>query len=545
MATKNTGSPNRGSQDNKPSARSSKKPRKPVTIDLEPTRVVSAAGSKATNENVQKSTVGKNTKPGTKPAAVAPSLKSVDTKPTADSTSNDKSGTKSNPAQKSNVAQKATPSADPTEKISNSQIGTLMAGIVGGVIALAGAFLLQQSGIISPGNTNSASNAEFTAEITRIDETLNSLANKQNTATNPDLSALTARIGELEAAQKINAGILARQNTTIENVNTTTSGLAESVEQATITSRRLEQSISSGSAGENAALATLDERLKALEENISNTGAVSDEIKALKSRLDELVDQIAQPVATDPLKTDDLLKEISAEIADLSQKLASVTQNAGDSQSAADEKFTEITNSFVKLQQTLTDLGARLDSVEVVAATPQKDEQRVARALAVVGLKSAIDSGGNFEGALALMKSLGSNTTATEPLNLFAASGVPTLSALESTFSLLADKIIASDVPAGEKGVVDKLFANMRSLVKIRSTGAMVGNSPLAIVSRIKDGLKSSDLKSVITEWEQLPDAAKAISMDWVQSVKARQTTNTLIENLLNKFMTGASVNGN
>ena len=56
----------------------------------------------------------------------------------------------------------------------------------------------------------------------------------------------------------------------------------------------LQQSISSGAAGENVALATLDERLMALEASATNaTNTSSSELETLKMQLNQLVDKVA------------------------------------------------------------------------------------------------------------------------------------------------------------------------------------------------------------------------------------------------------------
>ena len=112
-----------------------------------------------------------------------------------------------------------------------------------------------------------------------------------------------------------------------------------------------------------------------------------------------------------------------------------------------------------------------------------------------------MDGGGNFESALALVESLGKDTKATDPLKQFAITGVPTISALESTFSSLSDKIVKAAIPVENTGAMNKFFSNIRSLVTIKSTGAIEGSDPQAIVSRIKHDLKNSDLEAAIKEW--------------------------------------------
>ncbi len=552
MATKNTGSTGKGSQSNKPGARSqnaptrrtSKKARKPVTIDLEPTKVVSKKSARPADDSAPKKTEPQTGKPTDKPNATSgvDAAKTVSAKPADKITSEKakpaktgsvpKSGKPTSSAPGSGIGKKPAPRADNYNK-PGFVFGKAAAGFAGGAIALVGAYGLQQFGVIpSPGDANT----ELKAEISRIAESVKNIGEGQSAGSSAELSKeLAARIAKIEASQNSIAANMEGQSKSIEEVAATASGLAARIEKVQETSARLEQSISSGSAGENAALTTLDERVKTLE-----TGAgKAVEIETLSSQIEALNKQMAEiSTANNAQASSDDVKALKTEIDSLSAKISEMAQNATNSQTA-------IESTIGKLQQSLKGIGSRVDQVVADAATPQKDEQRVARALAIAGLKSAIDAGGGFEGALTLVESLGVDEEALSPLKPFASIGVPTVSALQTSFAELSDKIITANAPAADKGVMNKLFANMRSLVKIKATGAIEGNTPLAIVSRIEDGLKKSDLEAVIKEWELLPKAAKALSGDWNKSLKARHQANRLIENLLNKFMTGTSGAGN
>ncbi len=570
MASDNKGSNPKGSANSKPGQRSSKKPKKPVTIDLEAAKVVSNSARNAKTGGRQKSTVHPVTKPDTKPSAASavPSIKSNAPKSkTASPASGENNSDINKPSEKPTSSQtnktpnspekppvksatkysesKSTSKTEQRKKASSpdnsgSGFSRVVAGVLGGIIiALAGAFLLQQSGIILTGSTD---NSELRSKIAEIDKDLKDFGEKLDGSTQtdvkslPDLKPLIARIAELEAQQKTSIAELANQSKSVE---------------ATVTkAENLQQSISSGAAGENAALATLDERVKTLEAFAANvTDTASGELKAqldtVKKQIDELSKIVASIPTADNSQTIVQVEEAAAKTADLSTKLAELSKSASEGQADAAVKISSVESLLGTVTNNLGALGARLEKVETIASTPRKDEQRVARALAVAGLKSAIDAGGSFENALTLVESLGTDTQATDSLKLFAATGVPTLSALESTFSSLSDEIVKTATPAENAGAMDKFFSNIRSLVTIKTTGIVEGNDPQAIVSRIKHGLQNSDLEAVIKELGSLPDAAKTVSNDWNEMVKARHSANSLIENLLKQFMTGASGAGN
>ena len=552
MASDNKGSHPKGSANNKPAQRSSKKPRKPVTIDLEAAKVVSNPGKHSATGGPRKSTAVPASKPSTKPGtvAVASSTKAHSSNPkTVSPTSGEAKADTTKPAEKivpgttskvqSSVTSKVDVNTKPksnlgtkTSPVGNGQggggIGYVIAGILGGVIALAGAFLLQQLGIISPDNK---ANSELAAKISRIDIDLNGFGEKLEGIVQSDVKSLVARTTKLETQQKASTTELDRQNKAL--IKTSEKLLAESALLLTNVDG-IQQSIASGATGASAAIYVLEQRVRIVEASAANAKRPpSRQLEALRAQIG------------DNSQATILAEETAAKIADLSAEISKIAKSADDGQTDTNEKISEAGNTLDALQESLAGFGTRLEKVEELASTPQKNEQRVASVLAVTGLKSAIDGGGEFESALSLVKSLGGDTQITDPLKPFAATGVPTITSLKNTFAGLSDKIVRASSPVKDKGSVDQFFSNFRSLVTVKSTGAVEGNNPQAIMSRIEQGLKNADLDAVLTEWGTLPEAAKTISSEWSEKVKARRLANSLIKNLLKKFMTGASGAGN
>ena len=83
---------------------------------------------------------------------------------------------------------------------------------------------------------------------------------------------------------------------------------------------------------------------------------------------------------------------------------------------------------------------------------------------------------------------------------------MPSHAALVQQFPDVADSILsASRGNAADTGLFDRLVNSARSVIKVRPTGNVPGNSPPAIVARMETKLKAGNLKGVVDEWSSLP----------------------------------------
>ena len=98
---------------------------------------------------------------------------------------------------------------------------------------------------------------------------------------------------------------------------------------------------------------------------------------------------------------------------------------------------------------------------------------------------------------------------AVEELRPAAASGVPSLAALRSSFDAVANRIVhAAQAPEGDS-LLEQAAGNLMSLVTVRPVGADVeGDSAAARVARAEAALDDGDLAAAVAELEALDGAA-------------------------------------
>jgi hypothetical protein len=176
-------------------------------------------------------------------------------------------------------------------------------------------------------------------------------------------------------------------------------------------------------------------------------------------------------------------------------------------------------------------LGARLDTIDragkatsaALAAIKEPAALTAARlAIVATALKAAVDRGTPYAAELAAVRGLADAKT-TEPLAAFAATGVPSASALAGEFATLAPKLLASaNVAPADTSILGRLQANAEKLVRVRPVNDVQGDDAGAIVSRIETRSARGDIAGAVTEAEKLPPPTRDLAAAWIAKAQAR-----------------------
>jgi hypothetical protein len=257
------------------------------------------------------------------------------------------------------------------------------------------------------------------------------------------------------------------------------------------------------------------------------SGGNTTENTALQQQIDSLNQQLASSTAAiEALKTTATAgngSNVGAEIADRLAALETRIAEAGSNTAASDA-----------LTQRLAALESKVDQ-------PGREEA-VAKALAASALKTAIDRGGPFTGELQTFSGIAGNDPAVTVLEKFAATGVPSASDLVQKLPQTAQAILNAAHQTDEQaGIGSRLISSAMQMVKVRPIGDVEGDTPEAIVARMEDKLRKGDLKGASTEWDALPQPAKDASLAYKQTLDARIEVDGLVDNTLNRAISGAS----
>ena len=357
------------------------------------------------------------------------------------------------------------------------------AALVGGAIALAGAYLLGRVGYLSP----DVERPDFAAEIAGLRTELARLEASAAAQTGDDLAPLREQIGALEGA----VGEL--------------------------------RSAAPADAAGTEALAEIQGRLAELERQASEPRPnMSGDIEALRSEIAALATELQSLAGTVPLdlsNVDASLAELRQEIARLSDGLAKAVP--ADRVAALEAAVEALRGEATGLQSTLGDLRG---SVERAAA--------LGPAVAADALAAALESGRSFVSELVALKTLRLDPEAIAGLEPHAETGLPTLAELSAGFDAAAETIaLGTPVPEGA-GTLDRLLTSARGLVEVRPVAAAKGAAPAAIISRVRTALAAGDLETALAEWNALPEHARAATADWARQAEARRHADELVARL-------------
>lgn len=358
-------------------------------------------------------------------------------------------------------------------------LSLVAAGIVGGIVVLAGAGALQYAGVLpSPGASvepgEPAGLAELRAELAALRDQVAA----GGEAAQPD-PAEAARLDEL----------------------------AGTVDQLRTDVTELRSAISQGESGDAAGLQALDQRMSELEATVAsldrNAGTGSGE---------------------------------SVDLAPLTERIDAVESRLGEvfqAAQAASEAAAGLPDRIASLDERLAAIDTR-----VVELARQIEEQAtnpgIALAIAAAGLKTAIDRGGPFMTELETYASIAPDAPEIADLRGLAASGVPTRAAISQEVDAAVNRMIAAAAPPAEDaGLFGRLLDSMQSIVKIRPIGDVEGDDVGAIVARLEAAILAGDYARAASEYDSLPDPAKQAGAEFIARVKARQTADELAERAL------------
>lgn len=274
---------------------------------------------------------------------------------------------------------------------------------------------------------------------------------------------------------------------------------------------------------------------------------------ALAARLDKIEAAIhaQRPPATDPAlvnglaaaqaQTKSLGEQLAAlnrrvdDIAGTSQtaaKQAEAAQTAAQSAKSASQSVGQTAAQKSDVESALGPLAERIAALERSVAALSENAAHpattandpAARLIAASEvLRSAVDSGAPYQAELDTVTALGADRKDTQPLEDFAATGVPSSAALGHELTTLIPALEhATDKTEDDTTFVGRLEANARRLVRIAPAEAPRGSDPASVVARLKIDAAHANIAAALKDAAALPDSAKPIAADWVARAEAR-----------------------
>jgi hypothetical protein len=267
---------------------------------------------------------------------------------------------------------------------------------------------------------------------------------------------------------------------------------------------------------------------------------------ALAGRVAKLEDSISKIPAGDPTLGDrvaaaeNAMKSLGLALTALNHRSDDVAANtalAAERAAAAEKAVAELRSS-VQIATTASaglssaDLDAlqkRITGLEQSTSAVRDDIAKTADtparlALSAAALRDLAVSGAPFAAALAQAKLLGADAKKLMPLELFAASGVPTQDALAQELRATLPamlKLSGAQAPGG--GFLERLQANAGNLVRVRPVDAPPGDDASAVLARIEVEAARGDIAAALGDLGKLSDAQRVPAQSWIKKANDRQ----------------------
>ncbi|UCI30656.1 COG4223 family protein [Mesorhizobium sp. B4-1-4] len=271
-------------------------------------------------------------------------------------------------------------------------------------------------------------------------------------------------------------------------------GLSAALDQVKSDVATLKSTVAQGGAGDSAGLAALGDKVKQIETAVTALGKAGS----------------TAPVDLGPLN----------------EKLAGLDALVKSTDEAA--KAQE--GRLAALEQSVSQLSGKVEA--------QAGQPKIALAIAASALKAALDRGAPFATELDTLAAISPNASQLAALRPYAEKGVPTRTEIASQMDAAANAMVAAATPVDQNaGFLQSLMSSAESLVKVRPIGAVQGPGAPETVARMEVAVNQGDYAKALSEYNALPEAAKAAGADFAGKLKARIEVETQVDALISGAM--------
>ena len=191
--------------------------------------------------------------------------------------------------------------------------------------------------------------------------------------------------------------------------------------------------------------------------------------------------------------------------------------------SAIDEHIAKIESAMRAQAAEIAQQGSKIADSKAADAKPA-DDLPLRRVVAAALLDVLVRIGDPYQAALAAAKSLAPNPDALNPLDQFAATGLPNAGKLSGELLTLVPKLTPAAPPDNAitgSGIVERLQAGAAKLVRIERTDTS-GNDRGAVVARATAAALRNDSNEARRELKTLAPEDRAAAQGWLDKADAR-----------------------
>lgn len=425
----------------------------------------------------------------------------------------------------------------------------LVAGIVGGILS----FLALQWAVPELGLDTTSS--RFVNDTASLSERVGTLERKvSQDASASDLSGIANRVADLEKTTQTIPALTNSQKRLIAETKAALASAASDTGSTQLIERvgKLEDKLKAlADAGANDPNPTRIEQLAGLTAKVTDLEtSLSTQLAALRASVTKDVDsrvQVATAASeTAQAGTQRLDKDVASLKTDTARIEANVDANknatarlATDLKTAQDQaaqvatalealkanvaKPAEIASAVAPVAERTAALEKSIQQVVQSEGARQKTAEQVVLALQLQNLKRLLDSGQKYSTQLADIERLAGGALDLTALKDLQNTGAPTLADLKNEFRPAANAAMDAESGAQNTGVVDRLWAEAKSVVRVRRIDLKPDDkSTEATLGRMQVALNDGRLSDVLEMSKDLSPTAQDAARPFLDRLTAR-----------------------
>lgn len=279
--------------------------------------------------------------------------------------------------------------------------------------------------------------------------------------------------------------------------------------------------------------AAVTRRIEALEKSVA---ALRDDVTAAgekSAQLSAAVSALKPAPAGEAIAPPADMAEFTERLMQLEAAAKAADKATDKTPAAASVDLAPVTERLTQIEASLKSLPPPVDLSAVnehlakldaaVAKPPSFDDSGLRRVVAGLLLDTSVRQGEAYGTLLEVAKPLAADAAALQPLDAFAASGVPNNTVLSRELIALLPKLIPGYDPLDSTAsIVDRLQAGADRLVRFQRPGAPGTKERSAILSRMIAAARRNDVAEAKAELNLLEAAERAPAQAWIDRVTAR-----------------------
>ncbi|MBC8048916.1 MAG: hypothetical protein H7X92_02065, partial [Chitinophagales bacterium] len=111
-------------------------------------------------------------------------------------------------------------------------------------------------------------------------------------------------------------------------------------------------------------------------------------------------------------------------------------------------------------------------------------------------------------------------------------------------FTPLVKTALRAEYGKDDDSFVSRLWTEAKSVVRIRPTGDVSGDTSAAILARAENRLRARDISAAVGEAETLKGQAAVILQPWLAEAKARATGDAALDEIEAKLLASLKTEG-